>query len=103
MTKNSHRPAPWYSVLLLTSCISMARFSLFSHSAVSDSATPGTAARQVPLSFTICWSLLKLMSIETVMPSSHLILWGPLRLLSSIFPSIRNQCVRADSVSYRTL
>ena len=103
MTKNSHRPAPWHSVLLLTSCISMARLSLFSHSVVSDSATPWTAARQVPLSFTICWSLLKLMSIESVMPSSHLILWGPLHLLSSIFPSIRNQCVRVDSVSYPTL
>ena len=44
--------------------------------------------RQASLSFTISWSLLKLMSIESVMPSSHLILCRPL-LLPSIFPSIR--------------
>ena len=52
-------------------------------------ATPWTAARQAPLSFTISLSLLKLMSIESVMPSSHLILCHPLLLLPSIFPSIR--------------
>ena len=52
-------------------------------------ATPWTAARQAPLSFTISWSLLKLMSIESVMPSNHLILCHPLLLLPSIFPSIR--------------
>ena len=40
-------------------------------------------------SFTICWSLLKLMSIESVMSSSHLVLCHPLHLLPSIFPSIR--------------
>ena len=40
-------------------------------------------------SFTISWSLCKLMSIESVMPSNHLILCGPLPLLSSIFPRIR--------------
>ena len=51
--------------------------------------TPLTAARQAPLSFTISWSLLKLMSIELVMPSNHLIFCCPLLLLSSIFPSIR--------------
>ena len=50
-------------------------------------ATPWTAARQAPLSFTISLSLLKLMSIESVMPSSHLILCHPL-LLPSVFPSI---------------
>jgi len=49
---------------------------------------PWTAAHQAPLSFTICWSLLKLMSIESVMPSNHLILCHPL-LLPSIFASIR--------------
>ena len=53
------------------------------------SVTPRTAARQASLSITISWSLLKLMSIESVMPSSHLILWCPLLLLPSIFPSIR--------------
>ena len=52
-------------------------------------ATPWTAAHQYSLSFTISWSLLKLMSIESVMPSTHLILCHPLLLLSSIFPSIR--------------
>ena len=41
------------------------------------------------LSFTISWSLLKLMSIESVMPSKHLILWRPFLLLPSIFPSTR--------------
>ena len=51
--------------------------------------TPGAAARQAPLSFTISWSLLKLMSIESVMPSNLLILCHPLLLLPSIFPSIR--------------
>ena len=51
--------------------------------------TPWTAACQASLSITSCWSLLKLMSIESVMPSSHLILCGPLLLLPSIFPSIR--------------
>ena len=51
-------------------------------------ATPWTAARQASLSFTISWNLLKLMSIELVMPSSHLILCGPLLLLPSISPSI---------------
>ena len=51
-------------------------------------ATPWTEARQASLFFTISWSLLKLMSIESVMPSNHLILCCPL-LLSSIFPSIR--------------
>ena len=51
--------------------------------------TPQTAARQASLSFTISWSLLKLMSIASVMPSNHLILCHPLLLLPSIFPSIR--------------
>ena len=48
--------------------------------------TPWTAARQVSLSIINSWSLLKLMSIELVMPSSHLILRHPLLLLPSIFP-----------------
>ena len=51
--------------------------------------TPQTTARQASLSITISWSLLKLMSIESVMPSNHLILCRPLLLLPSIFPSIR--------------
>ena len=52
-------------------------------------ATPWTAARQASLSFTSSQSLQKLMSIESVMPSNHLILCRPLLLLPSIFPSIR--------------
>ena len=51
--------------------------------------TPWTVARQASLSITNSWSLLKLMSIELVMPSNHLILCCPLLLLPSIFPSIR--------------
>ena len=51
--------------------------------------TPWTAAHQASLSITNSWSLLKLMSIELVMPSYHLILFHPLLLLPSIFPSIR--------------
>ena len=62
---------------------------LFSHSFMSDSATPQTSAHQASLSFTISRSLLKLMSIESVMPSNHFILCHPLLLLSSVFPSIR--------------
>ena len=52
-------------------------------------ATPWTAAHQASLSITNSWSLLKLMSIESVMPSSHLILCCLLLLLLSIFPSVR--------------
>ena len=51
--------------------------------------TPWTAACQASLSITNSWGLLKLMSIELVMPSNHLTLCHPLFLLSSIFPSIR--------------
>ena len=65
-----------YIVLQLLSCVQ-----LF--------ATPWTAAPQASLSFTISQSLLKLISIESMMPSNHLILCHPLFLLPSIFPSIR--------------
>ena len=60
---------------------SLSHFQLF--------ATPWTAARQASLAFTSSLSLLKLMSIESVMPSNHLILCRPLRLLPSICPTIR--------------
>ena len=60
-----------------------------SPSCVRLSATPWTAACQVSLSFTISLSLLRLVPIESVMPSSHLILCHPLLFLPSIFPSIR--------------
>ena len=59
----------------------------FSHSVMSDSATPWTVACQASLSITNSWSLLKLMSIKSMMPSNHLKLWRPHHLLPSIFPS----------------
>ena len=62
----------------------------FSCSVVSDFATPWTAAFQASLSITNSRSLLKLTSIESVMPFNHLILCCPLFLLPSIFPSIRS-------------
>ena len=68
-------------VLLLVVVHSLSRVGLF--------ATPWTAACQASLSLTISQSLLRLMSIESVMPSNHLILCRSLHLLPSIFPSIR--------------
>ena len=66
---------------------------MFQFSSVTQSvclfATPWNAARQASLSITNSRSLLRLMSIESVMPSNHLILCRPLLLLPSIFPSIR--------------
>ena len=67
--------------LLFSSVQSLSRVWLF--------ATPWTAARQASLSITNSQSLLKLMSVESVMPSNHLIFCHPLLLLPSIFPSIR--------------
>ena len=66
---------------LLSSVQSLSRVRLF--------ATPGLQHSRLPLSFTISRSLLKLMSIQWVMPSNHLILCRPLLLLPSVFPSIR--------------
>ena len=60
----------------------------FSLSVMSNSVTPWTAAHQASLSITNSLSLLKLMSIEAVMPCNHLIFCRPLLLLLSIFPSI---------------
>ena len=65
------------------------QFSQFSCSVVSNSATPWITARQASLSITNSRSLLKLMFIESVMPSSHLILCHPLLLLPPIPPRIR--------------
>ena len=67
--------------MLFSSVQSLSRVWLF--------ATPWTAARQASLSITNSQSLHRLMSIESVMPSNHLILCRPLLLLPSIFPSIR--------------
>ena len=60
-----------------------------SHSHVQHFATPWTATWQASHSITNSWRLLKLMSIEAVIPSNHLILCCPLLLLHLIFPSIR--------------
>ena len=56
---------------------------------MSDSVTSSTAARQASLSFTVSWSLLRIMSIKSVMLSNHLILCCYLLLMLSIFPRIR--------------
>ena len=66
-------------------CISSVQF----FSCVWLFATPWTAALQASLSITNSWSLLRLMSIESVMPSKHLIICHPLLILPLIFPSIR--------------
>ena len=63
--------------------------SSFIRSVMSDSVTPWTAAHQASLSFTVSQSLLKLMSIESVMAYSGFVLCCPLLLLPSIFPSIK--------------
>ena len=80
-------------------------FSLLSH--VRLFATPWTAARQASLSITNSRSLLKLMSIDLVTPSNHLILCHPLLLLPSIFPSIRvfpmSQLIQFSSVAQSCL
>ena len=63
-------------------------YSHFGCLVVSDSATPWTAVHQASLSIANSWSLLKLMAIELMMPSHHLILYCPLLLLPSIFSRI---------------
>ena len=74
--KKESNTTPWLSSVQLLSSVW-----LFS--------APWTAAHQASLSITNSWSWLKLMSIESVMPSNHLILCHPLLLPPSIFPSIR--------------
>ena len=74
-----------FSIESAVHCIS----SVQSLSHVQLFVTPWTAACQAFLSITNSWSLLKLMSSESVMPSNHFILCRPLLLLPSIFPSIR--------------
>ena len=64
---------------------------LFSDYVVSDPVTPWTAAHKASLSFTVSWSLLKLMSIESVMLFNHLILCHSVFLLPSIFPFQKTQ------------
>ena len=82
----SHSATPWTTALQASLSLSQSVQSL---SRVRLFVTPWTAAHQVSLSITNSWSLLKLTSFESVMPSSHLILCCPLLLLPSIFPSIR--------------
>ena len=72
---------------MIEGCTQVVFVQLLSH--VWLFATPRTVACQASLSFTISCSLLKLMPIESVMPFNHLILFCPLLLLPSIFPSIR--------------
>ena len=71
----------WTIIIVISSVQSLSRVRLF--------VTPWTAAHQASLSITNSQSLLKLMSIESVMPSNHLILCRPLLFPPSIFPSIR--------------
>ena len=77
------------SITVNTLFVGLTFRSVQSLSRVQIFATPRTAARQASLTITNSWSLLKPMSIESVMPSNHLILCRPLLLLPSIFPSIR--------------
>ena len=72
---------------LFSSSVQFSSVQLLSH--VRFFATPWTAANQASLFVTNSWSLPKLMSIDSVMPSNHLILCHPLLLPPSIFPSIR--------------
>ena len=76
----------------LPACIQWAAISVSSVQSLSHDplfVTPWTAASQASLSITNSWSLLKFLSIESVMPSNHLILCHPLLPLPSVFPSIR--------------
>ena len=79
-----HPQITWPTMLLKESVQSV---QLLSH--VQLFVTPWTAARQASLSNINSWSLLKLMSLELVIPSTHLILCYPLLLLTSLFPSVR--------------
>ena len=79
--KEAYEKDPQYFVIQFSSVQFLSCVRLF--------VTPWIAARHASLSITNSWSLLKLMSIESVMPSNHLILYCHLLLLPSIFPSIR--------------
>ena len=76
------------NLALITPVPSIEISSVQSLSGVRLFLTPWTAARQASMSITNSWSLPKLMSIESVMPSNHLIFCCPLHLLPSIFPNI---------------
>ena len=91
LSMGSHRVGhDWSDLAAAGAILSILQFSsVQSLSPVRLFATPWTAAPQASLSITNSLSLLKLMSIELVMPSNHLILCGPLLLPPSIFPSIK--------------
>ena len=85
-----------YIMISCNSCLSLAYFTKQNAFSSGQSlgrvwlfVTPWTAARQASLSITDSWSLLRLMSIESIMLSNHLVLCCPLLLLPSIFSSIR--------------
>ena len=82
-----HGPNPSCGVMVLKLSVQFSSVQLLSH--VQLFATPWTAAHQASLSITNSWSLPKLMSIESVTPSNHLIFSHPLLIPPSIFPSIR--------------
>ena len=89
LTKRERNDQFYFNPYVIATC-TLLLLLLFSHQVVSDSLRPPwTAVCQVSLSFTISPSLLKLMSIELVMLSNHLILCSSLLLPPSIFPSIR--------------
>ena len=79
---------PWFWLQGSEECSLQFSSVQFSHSVARPFVTPRTAAHQASLSITNSQSLLKLMSTELVMPSNHLILYRPLLLQPSIFPSI---------------
>ena len=102
---------PGYHSICPTQTHQIGILTLFWHCAVVHSprfvwlfATPWTAAHQASLSFTISQSLIKLSSIESLIPSNHLILYHPLLLLPSILPSVRvfskesAFCIRGQSI-----
>ena len=84
---DSHLTMWCYKFFLTKSNNRFSSVQLLSH--VQHYATPWTTARQASLFFTNSWSSPKLISIESIIPSNHLILCCPLLLLPSIFPSIR--------------
>ena len=84
-----HEPRQWCSGTHLWTMMAMGSFVVQSLSRVQLFATPRTATHQASLSSTISQSLIKFMSIESVMPTNHLALCHPLLLLPSIFPNIR--------------
>ena len=84
----SHHISPSHGLSFIKQTLNKKEELLFSRSVVSL-CDPMNCSSQTPLSFNISWSLLKLMSIESVMPSNHLCFCCPFLLLPSIFPSIK--------------